>query len=131
VLDGVRDMKSNGLRLALLLLLALVCGAFSVWTLTSLVRQRDTHDIVKQLGTAVTQLEKGPQGLDTMEKFIVNLRRIDPGHAPEEVKVALKDYVTAAERDLAELKAGRQPTQVDAEMAQAREKLVEILKKDG
>jgi hypothetical protein len=94
------------------------------------VRQRDTRSISAQLSAAVAQIKKGPQGVDGVEAFVAALKRIDPGHAPEEVKLALRDYILASEQSLQERKSGHPTAQVDDNMARTQEKLIRSLKKD-
>ena len=115
---------------AQVLIITALCGAFSIWGLATLVRQRDTRDILGQVAAAVLQLEKGPAGIGNVEQFVSALKRVDPGHAPEEVKQALRSYIAACEQDLAELRAGRNTSQVDDKMAQAREILVQTVRKN-
>jgi hypothetical protein len=126
-LDAEREMKNKNVQVVILTILGM---AFSVWGLTALVRQRDTRSISAQLSAAVAQIEKGPQGVDGAEAFLAALKRIDPGHAPEEVKLALRGYILAAEQNLQEWRSGHPTAQVDDNMARAQAKLVRSFEKD-
>jgi len=105
-------------------------GFMCWWCLCTLTHGKDTRSIASQLATAVAQLQKGPQGVESAERFLAVLRRIDAGHAPAEVKAALRDYITTAEQDLVELKAGHRTTQADDNMARVQENLVRSLKRN-
>jgi hypothetical protein len=123
-------MKRKGIRSALLLVLVIIGCAYTVWLLASLVRWRDTRDISSQLSAAVDQIKKGPQGVEGAEAFVGALKRIDPGHAPGEVKLALRDYITASEQNLQEWRSGHPTAQVDDNMARAQEKLLRSLERN-
>jgi hypothetical protein len=100
------------------------------WCLRTLTHGRDTRSIASQLDAAVAQIQKGPQGAEGAERFVAALKRIDTGYAPAEVKAALRDYITTAEQDLLEFKAGHRTTQADDKMARAQENLVQLLRRN-
>jgi hypothetical protein len=102
-------MKNKNVQV---LILTILGGAVCVWVLTTLVRQRDTRSISAQLSAAVAQIKKGPQGVDGVEAFVAALKRIDPGNAPEEVKLALRDYILASEQNLQEWRSGHPTAQL-------------------
>jgi len=114
----------------LVLIMTVLGGVVCVWQLTTLVRERDMRGIHSQLSAAVAKTKSGPQGVEGAEAFVAALRRIDPGHAPEDVKLALRDYILASEQNLQEWRSGHPTAQVDDDMARAQEKLVRSLKKD-
>jgi hypothetical protein len=111
-----------------MVLLIFVNAFMCWWCLGTLIHARETRSIANQLDAAVTQLQKGPQGAESAERFLAALKQIDAGYAPSQVKVALRDYITATERDLLELKAGRRATQADEDMARAQENLIQSLR---
>jgi hypothetical protein len=123
-------MNRKWLRSGLLLVLIIIGCAYTVWLLASLVRWRDTRDISSQLNAAVAQTKKGPQGVEGAEAYVAALKRIDPGHAPKEVKIALRDYITASEQNLQEWRSGHPTAQVDDNMARAQEKLLRTIEKN-
>jgi hypothetical protein len=125
--DAKRDMKNKNV---LVLIMTVLGGALCVWQLSTLVRERDMREIHSQLSAAVAKIKSGPQGVEGAEAFVAALKRINPGHAPEEVKLALRDYILASEQSLQEWRSGHPTAQVDDNMARAQEKLVRSLKRN-
>src|SRR5579859_6297656 len=94
--------------------LSLLFGAYSVYGFVGLVRQTHTRALEREFAAAVKQLEKSPPGVERAQKFVSSLKKIDPGYAPPEVKVALRDYITAFQQSLDALKTGRDAAQFDS-----------------
>ncbi len=122
-------MKNKRLISALAIVASLAFSAFCIHGFVGMVRQTHTRGVAHDVGVAVAQLEKSPPGIERAETFLRALKRIDPGFAPDEVKTALKDYINAFEQGLVEMKAGRDTTQDDERIAQARERLIQAIKK--
>lgn len=128
-MGGMGEMKNKPFVIALVLIASIALGAFSIHGFIGLVRQTHTRGVESQFGAAVAQLEKSPPGIERAEKFVQTLKRIDPGYAPDEVKQGLKDYISAFEQGLVELRAGRDTKPFDDKIAEARERLLQSVKK--
>jgi hypothetical protein len=122
-------MKSQTLRIALVLAGAIAFGAFSIHGFIGLVRQTHTRGVEREVSAAVLDLQRSPPGIDRAERFVQSLKRIDPGYAPEEVKRCLKDYIAALEQASAEIRAGRDTLSLDDKIARSRANLIEAVKK--
>jgi hypothetical protein len=61
------------------MLLIFVNAFMCWWSLGTLIHARDTRSIANQLDAAVTQLQKGPQGAESAERFLAALKQIDAG----------------------------------------------------
>jgi hypothetical protein len=121
-------MKKKSIQV-LILVASLLLGAFSIHGFIGLVRQTHTRALERDFGAAVDKLQKSPPGVERAETFVQTLKAIDPGYAPAEIKQALHDYVAALEQSLAALKAGRDTTQYDPAIAEARERLIACVQK--
>lgn len=122
------SLKKRSLQL-LVLIASLILGALSIHGFIGLVRQTHTRALEREFAAAVKELEKSPPGVERAETFVRNLKAINPGYAPPEVKQALQEYIVAFEQSLAALKAGQDTTRSDAAIAKAREKLLASVKK--
>jgi hypothetical protein len=120
--------KRKGFQIAFLIF-SVAMGVYSFHGFVDLVRQRDTHDIMREFGAAVDELQKSPPGIERAEIFLKRLKAIDPGHAPAEVKQALHDYISAMEQGIDAMKAGQDSSQYDEKIAEARERLITQEKK--
>lgn len=121
-------MKRKSYQIALIIF-SLLLGAYTVCGLMNLVHQRDTREVTHDVNAAVDELQKSPPGVERAEVFVKRLKAIDPGYAPAEVKQALNNYILATEQGLNALKAGQDNRQTDDAMAEARDRLIESLKK--
>jgi hypothetical protein len=122
-------MKNKPLITALSLVACVAVCAFCISGFIDMMHQTHTRGVASHFNAAVTQLEKSPPGVERAEKFVQDLKRIDPGYAPEEVKVALKAYIDGLEQGLVELRAGRDPKQFDGKIEVARTRLIQSVKK--
>jgi hypothetical protein len=104
-------------------------GVVSINGFRDLVRQTHTRALVREFGVAVKRLESSPPGVEGAETFVSALKKIDPGYAPPEVRKALQDYIAAFQQSLDALKAGRDTAQYDPAIAEARERLIQSVRK--
>ena len=95
----------------------LLIGGWSVYGLIELVQREKTKDVVRQFGVALDQAEKVPPGLARGETLLRGLRAIDRGFAPADVKQALAGYTAALQGALDAMKAGRETSAFDEELA--------------
>jgi hypothetical protein len=107
---------------------SVLLGIYSIHGIVSLGRQTHTRAVERELVAAADQLEKSPPGIHRAETFVRALKKIDPGQAPDKVRTALADYIAVLEQGLDALKAGRDTTQYDADIAKAKERLMDALK---
>src|ERR1043165_5720450 len=80
------------------------------------LRQSNTWDIERKMHSALEELQKSPPGFERAEKYLARLKAIENPYAPDDLKQALADYISAFERSLEAGKAGRDTTQFDQEM---------------
>lgn len=121
-------LKRKSVRIVLCVA-SVLFGAYSIYGFVGLVRQTHTRALEREFASAVEQLQKSPPGIQRAETFVQTLRALDPGYAPSEVKTALHDYITASQQSIDALKAGRDTTQYDPAIAEARQRLIEYVRK--
>jgi hypothetical protein len=81
------------------------------------------------MNAIMNDVEKLPPGIPRAEELVRRLKKVDPGLAPGECKQALRDYIAALEGSLEAMKAGRETTQYDAPMADAKQRLADCFRK--
>jgi hypothetical protein len=114
------------------LLVALAAIAFSVFCVRDfigMVRRTHARAVQREFVAAVQRLQDSPPGVERVDNFVRGLKAIDPSYAPEDVKVALRDYTEALDQSLNALKAGRDAAIYDPAIAHAKEKLIESIAK--
>jgi hypothetical protein len=104
-------------------------NACMVYAWVEFVHQTHTRAIERDFARAVEQWEQAPPGVERVEKFVQALKKIDPGYAPAEVKSALRDYTSALEQSLGALRSGRDTSQYEKAMEEARQRLLASVKK--
>lgn len=108
---------------------ALLLGVYSVRGIIGLVRQTHTRAMEKAFAAAIDKFQKSPPGIERATNFVKELKAIDPGYAPAEVKQALRGYIDAFDQSVAGWKSGHVPTEYDAAIEAARTKLLESVGK--
>ena len=101
-----------------------------VWSLQGWGRLREmthTRALDRDLKVALDASRSQPAGIAQMEDFLLRLKRIDPGHAPAEVKQALAGYIAALEAALTAHRAGESLVPYDLEMDRAQKKLAAVV----
>jgi len=109
---------------------AVLC--FSVYCIrdfASMARNSHTQQLLSEMNAIAKDQEKLPPGMPRAEQFLRRVKALEPGLAPAEVKQALRDYTAALEGSLEAMKAGRETTQYDAAMADAKQRLAECFQK--
>jgi len=64
--------------------------------------------------------------LESAEKFMSDLKRIETNEAPTELRSALSDYISALDDGLRMLRASQPTTEADARMSSAQRRLSEL-----
>lgn len=109
---------------------AAVCfSAYCMRDFASMARNSHTQQLLQEMNTITKDQEKLPPGIPRAEEFLRRVKALDPGLAPAEVKQALRDYIAALEGSLQALKSGRDTTQYDASMADAKQRLADCFRK--
>jgi hypothetical protein len=93
------------------------------------VRQTHAKAVARNWGAAIEQSEKIPPGLGRAEDMLSRFKRIDLGYAPDELKQAISDYITAFQNSLDAAKTGRDTSGSDKAMEEARLRMVAAVKK--
>jgi hypothetical protein len=112
----------------LVLILSLLIAVLCIQVFVGFVRQACTRTVEVGFGAALRQLQESPPGPQRAKTFVARLKAINTDHAPAEVKRALQDYITAVERSLDALTAGRDIAPFDSAIAEARQRLVESVR---
>src|SRR5262249_44489508 len=95
----------------------------------SMAGNSHTQGLLHDMNAIMKDVEKLPPGIPRGEELVRRLKKVDPGLAPAECKQALGDYIAALEGSLEAMKAGRETTQYDAPMADARQRLADCFRK--
>lgn len=107
------------------LALALCVCLYFVWFAYPARRAR----LVKRdIYAAVEQVYQQPASIERTTAFVQKLKGIDFEAAPEDVKVALKDYIEEVERGVETWKSQNDPTVFRQEIEQAAQRLKASLK---
>jgi hypothetical protein len=114
---------------AALLAFSLLFSAWCIYDFAQMVKRSHAQGVVRDVSAAVKELQGTQPGIPRAEAFLRRLTAIHTGYAPEEVKIALQDYTSALEKSLVAMKGGYYTNQFDADMAAAREKLLEATRR--
>jgi hypothetical protein len=113
----------------ILAVVAAVCfSGYCILDFASMARNHHTQGLLHEMNSIMKDVETLPPGIPRAEELVRRLKRIDPGLAPTECKQALRDYTAALEGSLAAMKAGRNTTQYDAPMANAKQRLADCFR---
>lgn len=110
-------------------ILSLVALPFLIRGWAYSVRQSNTWDVGRKMRWANEELQKSPPGFERVDKYLARLKAIDNPYAPDDLKQALADYISALELSLAAGKAGRDTTPFDQRMAEAKQRMIVIEKR--
>jgi hypothetical protein len=124
--DAFARKKSVQIPLAIIMVIWLT---FLIHGWIHFVRQSNTWDVEHKWSAALRESEKVPPGLDRAEDLLARLKRIDTGYAPDDLKRAVTDYITAFERAIYVGKAGESTVEFDLAMDAAKQRMVDIAKK--
>ena len=94
-----------------------------------MARSSHTQGLLNDMNAVMKEVEKLPPGIPRAQELVRRLKALDPGLAPAECKQALRDYTAALEGSLETMKAGRETTQYDAPMADAKQRLADCFRK--
>jgi hypothetical protein len=107
-----------------------LCLAGGLWSLRSLKQDHGAHGISEQIAAARESAERMPPGTLRADEFIRRLKAIDPGNAPQAVKEALRDYVTAMEESLQAMKRHQDITSFEKVCALKAKALTDAIHKN-
>jgi len=119
-------------RKAVMILAAIAAVCFCVYCVldfASMARNRHTQGLLNDMNAIMADQEKLSPGIPRAEEFLRRVKALDAGLAPTEVKQALRDYTAALEGSLEAMKAGRESTQYDAAMVDAKQRLADCFRK--
>ena len=119
-------------RKPVMILAAIAAVCFSVYCIrdfAAMARNNHTQGILRDMNAIMKDVDKLPPGIPRAEELVRRLKAIDPGLAPAECKEALRDYTAALEGSLQAMKSGRDTTQFDAAMADAKQRLADCFRK--
>ena len=109
---------------------ASVCfSVYCILDFASMARNNHTQGLLHDMNAIMKDMEKLPPGIPRGEEFLRRVKALDAGLAPAECKQALRDYTAALEGSLEAMKAGRETTQYDAAMADAKQRLADCFQK--
>src|SRR4051812_397930 len=109
---------------------AVVCfSGYCIRDFASMTRNSHTQGLLRDMNAIMKDAEKLPPGIPRAEELVRRIKALDPGLAPVECKQALRDYTAALEGSLEAMKAGRDFTQYDAAMADAKQRLADCFRK--
>jgi hypothetical protein len=110
--------------------IAAVCFCvYCISDFASMARKSHTQGLLNNMNGVMKDVEKLPPGTPRAEELVRRLKALDPGSAPTEVKQALRDYTAALGGSLEAMKTGRETTQYDASIADAKQKLADCFHK--
>jgi hypothetical protein len=121
-------MKRKSVQIGFLVLsvrLAVNC----IHGFADMARKSHMEGVIGDISAAAKVFEKEPPGIQRAESFLAKIKTIRTGYAPEEFKQALRDYISNFERSLAALKAGQNTTEIDARIAEAKERMIACYRK--
>jgi hypothetical protein len=121
-------LKRKSARIAFAIF-SILFSVYCIHGFVVLVRQMHTRDVAAEFVAANDQLQKSPPGVARAELFVKRLKAIDVEYAPPEMKQALQDYISGMEQGLEAMKAGRNTSQYDAEVADAKQRMIACVKK--
>ena len=119
-------------RKPVMIFAAIAAVGFCVYCIldfASMARNSHTQGVLSDMNAIMNDVEKLPPGIPRAEQLVRRLRALDPGLAPAEAKQALRDYTAALEGSLEAMKAGRETTQYDVPMADAKRRLADCFRK--
>ena len=119
-------------RKPVMILVAIAAVCFSVYCISDfagMARNSHTQGLLNDMNAVMKDVEKLPPGIPRAQELVRRLKALDPGLAPAECKQALRDYTAALEGSLEAMKAGRETTQYDAPMADAKQRLADCFRK--
>jgi hypothetical protein len=119
-------------RKPVMILAAVAVVCFSVYCIldfASIARNNHTEGLLRDMNAIMSEVEKLPPGVPRAEELVRRLKALDPGLAPAECKQALRDYIAALEGSLKAMKAGRETTQYDTSIADAKQRLADCFRK--
>jgi hypothetical protein len=130
VMPNALDALLKRKPVRILAAVAAVCFClYCVLDFASIARNSATQGVLSDMNAIMNDAQKLPPGIPRAEVLVRRLKALDPGLAPAEVKQALRDYTATLEGSLEAAKAGRETTQFDAPMAEAKQRLADCFRK--
>ena len=93
------------------------------------VRQSNTWDVQRKMNAAINEFQKEPLGLQGKQKYVARLKAIDNPYAPDDLKKALADYISAFEASIEAMKVGVDAQPFEDRKAEAQQRIIEIEKR--
>src|SRR6266480_3284868 len=90
------------------------------------VRQSNTWDVQRKMNAALNEFQKEPFGLRSKEKYVARLKAIDNPYAPDDLKRALADYISAFEGSIEAMKAGVDAQPFEYRKGEAEQRILDI-----
>jgi hypothetical protein len=112
-----------------LVIISLVAWPFLIRGWIYSVRQSNTWDIERKMHSALEEFQKSPPGFERAEKYLARLKAIQNPYAPDDLKQALADYISAIELSMEAGKSGRDTTPFDQQMDEAKQRIFTIEKR--
>lgn len=88
-----------------------------------------TRAIDRELKVALDASHSQPPGIAQFEDLLARLKRIEPGRAPDEVKEALANYISALEADINAFKVGENLAPYDRKLEKTQKQLAAVVSK--
>lgn len=95
----------------------------------AMTRNNHVQGLLRDMNAIMDDADKLPPGIPRAEQLVRRLKALHTGLAPAECKQALHDYTAALENGLEAMKAGRDSTQYDTPMADAKQRLAACFRK--
>jgi hypothetical protein len=116
-------MKRKSVQIAFLVFSIVMC-AYWIRGFADMARKSHMEGVIGDLAAAGKAMEKEPPGIQRAESFLAKIKTIRTGYAPEEFKQAFRDYISGFEQSLGALKAGQDTAEIDARIAEAKERMI-------
>lgn len=121
-------LKRRWVKIALCIC-AVLFNAYCIWGFRDMARKAHMRQVIEEVSAASAASQKLPPGIERAEMFMSKIKAIRTGYAPAEFKQALQDYISAFEQSLAAAKAGQDTTKLDANIAEAKQRIAECYRK--
>jgi len=105
--------------------ISILFSAYCIYDFSPLVRKTHMGAVINEISVAADVSHKGPPGIQRAEVFLMKIKAIRMGYAPDEFKRAMQDYISGFEQSLAARKAGQDTGKIDARIAEAKQRMAE------
>jgi hypothetical protein len=125
-LDALLKLKPV-MALAAIAAVAVACHGCK--THDAIYTETHTQGLLSDMNVIMNDVGKLPPGIPRAEELMRRLKALDPGLAQAEVRQGLRDYLAALEGWIEATKAGRETTQYDLAMDDAKKRLDDYSRK--